>query len=98
MLTLKLDLILYDKGLALVINLFGELGGDGVMGGCVLDNQTLITIHALEDGRLFDSPFTNIGPFLFPALGVLLGVGRLPSCLPVICELFDEVTLDFGGL
>lgn len=96
-LTLELDLILNNEGLALVVNLLGEFGRDGVVSGCVLNNQTLITLHTLEDGRLLNSPFSNICPFLVfvGILGVLLGVRWLPSLFPVVCELLDEVTLDF---
>ena len=63
-LTLQLDLVLNDESLALVVNLLGELGGDGVVGGGVLDDKTLVVVDALEDGRLFDSPFTNVCPLL----------------------------------
>jgi hypothetical protein len=99
-LTLELDLILDNEGLALVIDLLGELGRDGVVGSCVLDDQTLIALHSLEDVRLLNRPLSNVGPFLLlvGALGVLLGVGRLPAGLPVVGELLNKVALDSGGL
>jgi hypothetical protein len=74
---LRLDLVLNNQGLALVVNLLGEFGGDGVVGSGVLYDQTLVTIDPLEDGRLLDSPFANVGPVIL-RLVVLLRVGRLP--------------------
>lgn len=99
-LTLKFDLILNDQGLALVVNLLGELGRDGMMGSCVLHNQALITLHSLEDVWLFNSPFADVCPLLVlvRTLGILLGVRWLPSCLPIVCELLDEIALDSGRL
>jgi len=100
-LTLKLDFVLDDESLALVINLLGELGRDGVVSGRVLDNKTLIALHSLVDGRLLDRPLADIGPFLliFARAGhVLLGVRWLPSLLPVVGELLEEASLDGGGL
>jgi hypothetical protein len=49
---------------------------------------------------LFYSPFSNVCPFfiLVRALGVLLGVGWFPSCIPTICELLDEIGFDCGRL
>jgi hypothetical protein len=98
--TLELDLILNNEGLALVVNLLGELGRDGMMSCGVLDHKTLVTFHALVDMRLLDSPFSYVCPFLIlvGTLRVLLGVGRLPSRFPVVGELLDEVTLDFCRL
>lgn len=90
---LGLDLILDDKSLALVVDLLGELGGDGVVGGRVLDDQTLIALNTLEDGGLLDSPLANVGPVLLGLRVVLLGVGPLPSRLPALGELLQE-----GGL
>ncbi len=93
---MKLDLILDNEGLALVLNLLWELGRDGVVSGCILNNETFITFHSLEDSWLLDSPFSNVCPFLIlvRALCVLLGVRWLPSSLPVVCELLDEVAFD----
>ena len=90
---LGLDLILDNKSLALVVDLLGELGGDGVVGGRVLDDQTLIALNTLEDGGLLDSPLANVGPVLLGLRVVLLGVGPLPSGLPALGELLQE-----GGL
>ena len=97
---MKFDLILNDKGLALVINLLGEFRRNGMMGSCVLYDQTLIALHSLVHVWFFDGPFTDVCPFLVlvRTLGILLGVRWLPSCLPIICELFDKVTLDLGRL
>lgn len=99
--TLELDLVLDNKSLALVVNLLGELGGDGVVSGLVLDNQALVSLNSLVDGGLLDSPLANVGPLLLLlacAGKVLLCVGRLPSCLPVIGELLKEWSLEVCGL
>jgi hypothetical protein len=97
---LKLDFVLNNKCLSLVIDLLGELGRDGMMSCSVLDDKTLVALHALVDMWLFYSPFSNISPFLIlvGTLCVLLGMGWLPSCLPVICELLKEIGLELGRL
>lgn len=60
-----------------------------MMSSLVLDDQALVTLDALEDGRLFDRPVADIGPLLLCGLVVLLlGVRGLPPCLPVVSELF----------
>lgn len=46
----------------------------------VLNNKTLVALHALVDLGLLNSPLANVGPFLL-VLAVLLGVGRRPSLL-----------------
>lgn len=102
-LTLKLHLVLNNEGLALVVNLLGELGRDGVVSGGVLDDKTLVALNSLVLVGLLNSPLANVGPFLFllslvGAASVLLGVRRLPSRLPVIGELLQEVRLDGGRL
>lgn len=99
--TLELGLVLNNQSLALVVNLLGELGGDGVVSGLVLDNQALVALHSLVDGGLLDGPLADVRPLLLLlacALEVLLCVGRLPSCLPVIGELLKEWTLEVCGL
>jgi hypothetical protein len=96
--TLELDLVLDNEGVILVVNGLGELGGDGVVSSLVLDNQTLVTLHALQHGRLLDGPGTNVRPLLIVGLDVLLRVRRLPSGLPVVCELLEEWRLELGGL
>lgn len=97
---MKLDFVLYDESLALVVNLLGELGGDSVMGSCVLNNETLITLHTLENRWLLYSPFSNVSPLLIfvGAFGILLSMRWLPPGLPVVCELLNKVTLDGGRL
>lgn len=97
---MELDLILDNEGLALVVNLLGELGRDGMVSSWVLDHQALVALHSLEDMWLLYSPLSDVRPFFIfvGALGVLLGVGRLPAGVPAICELLDEVTLDGGRL
>jgi hypothetical protein len=99
-LTLKLDFVLDNKSFALVIDFLWELGRDCMMGSGILYYETLIALNALENMRLFHSPFSNIGPFFIfvRALGILLRMRWLPSCLPVVCELFDKITLYLGRL
>ena len=54
-----------DRGRFVAVGVEISAGrGDGVVGGGVLDDKTLVVVDALEDGRLFDSPFTNVCPLL----------------------------------
>jgi hypothetical protein len=71
-----------------------------MMCSSVLDDKTLVALNALVDMGLLYSPFSNICPFLVlvRTLCVLLGMGRLPSCLPIVCELLEEVGLELGRL
>ena len=95
--TLKLDLILDHQGLALGVNLLGELGRDGMVSGSVLHDQTGIALHALVNRRLLDSPLADVGP-LFIALNVLLGMRGLPPLVPALGELLEEWSFELGGL
>lgn len=97
-LTLELDFVLNNKRVVLVVNRLGEFGGDGVVSSLVLDDQALVTLHALEHGRLLNGPGSNVCPFLVIGLDILLCVRRLPSVLPVVCELLEEWRLELGGL
>ena len=72
--TLKLDFVLNNKGVIFVVNGLGELGGDGMVSRLVLDDQSLVTLHTLQYGRLLNGPSTNICPFLVIGLDVLLRV------------------------
>jgi hypothetical protein len=49
---------------------------------------------------LLNSPLADVCPLLIHigSLHVLLRVGWLPSLLPVVCELLDEVALNLGRL
>jgi hypothetical protein len=69
-----------------------------VVGGGVFQHETLVTLDTLEDGRLLNSPLSNIGPVLLRVGVGLLGMGGSPSLLPVIGKLLDEGTLDGGRL
>ena len=99
-LTLQLNLVLNDQGLASVVNLVRQLGRDGMVGSLVLDNKTLLTLHSLQDVGLLNCPLANVGPLLIGAGGILLGMGRFPSLLPVVGKLLDEAGggLQGGGL
>lgn len=64
----------------------------------VLHHQTLVALYSLEDGRLLNRPFSDISPFLGSFGVVLLCVRRLPSSLPVVCELLKEGSFELCGL
>jgi hypothetical protein len=87
---LKLDFVLYDQSLALVINLGGEFGRDGVMCRCILDDEAFVALHARVDSGLLYRPLSNVRPVFFTLGVLLLRMRNLPSCLPVISELFEE--------
>jgi hypothetical protein len=89
---------LNNEGLALVVNLLGELGRDGVVRSGVLQHQTLVALNALEDGGLLDGPLSNVGPVLLRLGILLLGVRWSPSLLPVVGELLQEGSFEGGGL
>ena len=97
-LTLKLDFVLNHKGLALIVDFLGEFGRDGVVSRGILDDKTFVAGHALVDVWLFHCPLADIGPLFLAILGVLLGVGWLPSLLPVVGELLEEGRLELGRL
>jgi hypothetical protein len=95
---LRLDLVLDNQGLALRVNLLGELGRDRVVSGRVLNNKTLVALNTLEDGGLLNGPLADVSP-VFIRLGViLLRVGALPAGLPVVGELLEEGSLERGRL
>ena len=96
--TLKLNLVLYNKSLAFVVDLGGKFGGDGMMSSRVLHDKTFVALHASVDSWLLYGPLSNVRPILV-ALGVLLlGMRRCPSRLPVVSELFEEGRFQSGGL
>jgi hypothetical protein len=95
---LKLDFVLNNKGVILVVNGFGKLGGDGMMSSLVFDNQSLVALHTLENRRLLNRPCTNVCPLLVVGLDVLLRVGGAPSGFPVVGKLLEERCLEFCGL
>jgi len=64
----------------------------------VLQHETFVALQTLEYKRLLNLPCTNVCPFLLVRLSVLLGVGSLPSGLPVVGELFEEGRVDVAGL
>ena len=102
LLTLKLNLVLHDQSLLLVVDLV-ELGRDGMVSSGVLEHKTLVTLNASILERLLNSPFADVSPFLWLfvvrlCLGILLSMRRLPSLLPVVCELFEEGGFDGGRL
>lgn len=60
--TLKLDLVLNYKRLAFVVDRLVELGRNGMVGGCIFDNKTLVTGDTWEHFRFFDRPFSHVSP------------------------------------
>ena len=69
-----------------------------MMSRWVLYNQTLVMLDSLEDMGLLNRPLANICPF-FGSLGVFfLRVRGFPACVPIICELFEELCFDIGRL
>lgn len=96
--TLWLDFVLDNKSFALVVNLLGELGGDGVMSGGILQHQTLIALDTLEHGGFFDGPLPDVSPVFVRGGIFLLGMGRSPSLIPVIGELLQEGSFEGGRL
>lgn len=62
------------------------------MSSGVFDDETFVALHSLVHVWLFDCPLSYISPLLIilGILKILLGMGRLPSALPVVCELLEE--------
>lgn len=98
LLTLKLHFILDNEGLALVVDGLGEFGRNGVVSGLVLDDQTVVSLNALENGRLLNGPGTDVSPFFLAVLDVLLSGRWLPPRFPVVGELFQEGSFQGSGL
>ena len=97
--TLKFDFVLDNQVLALGINWLGELRRDGVVSSLVLDNETFVAFHALQNHRLLDRPGADILPLLLRRLvRLLFGVRCFPPRVPVICELLEEGCFEVGGL
>lgn len=64
----------------------------------VLDDQPFVTLDAFQNGRLFYSPFTDVGP-VFICFGIfLLSMRGRPSRVPVVCELFKKSGFEVGWL
>jgi hypothetical protein len=61
-LTLKLNLILYNQSLALVVNLGGKFGRDSMVSSGILDDETFVTLHARVDSGLLYGPLSNVRP------------------------------------
>lgn len=97
---MELNLVLDDKSLALVIDWLWELGGDGVVSSGILDDEALVALHTLKNMWLLNSPLADVCPLLvnIRSLHILLGMGWLPSLLPIVGELLEEVRLDIGWL
>ena len=67
-----------------------------MVGSLVLQDQTLVAVDASEDRRLLDVPGADVLPLLLGVL--LLGIGSLPSGLPVVGELLEEGSFEGSGL
>ena len=70
-LTLQLNLVLNDQGLASVVNLVRQLGRDGMVGSLRLCDEALVTLDNRDDG-LLDLPLADVAKRL-TADGGLLG-------------------------
>ena len=53
-LTLKFDLVLDNQVLVLGVNRLRELGRDGMVSSLVLDNETFVAFHALQNHWFLD--------------------------------------------
>lgn len=69
-----------------------------MVSGGVLDNKTLIAVNSLVLDRLLNGPLADVCPLLLRAGRILLCVRGLPSLVPVVGELFKEVSLEVGRL
>ena len=69
-----------------------------MVGSRVLHNKTLIAVHSLEHGGLFDLPGTDVSPFLLGFGVILLGIRWSPSGFPTFGELLKERSFEGGGL
>lgn len=64
----------------------------------VLYNQTLVLLNALQNMGLLNRPLANVCP-LFGGLRIFFFcMGGFPPCVPVMCELLEEVCFDVGRL
>lgn len=68
------------------------------MRGGILQHQTLVAFDTLEDSRLLNRPFSDVGPVFVRGGILLLGVGRGPALLPVVGELLQEGSFEGCGL
>ena len=91
---MQLHLVLDDESLALVVDLLGKLGRDGVMLGGILHHQAHVAFNALQDMGLLSGPDSIIHPLdvILPVLllGLLLGMRSQPSRVPAFCKLLEE--------
>jgi hypothetical protein len=86
--TLKFDFILNNQWLALCIDRLREFGGDGMMSGLVLDDETFVTNNTTEDMWFLNGPIADVGPLFLSTLFLFLfGMRWLPPCVPIISEL-----------
>lgn len=94
---LVLDLVLNDEGLLREVNSLGKRSRDGVVGSFGLGHETFVV---LDDGvlRVLDLPLADVAEGFTANGGLLGGLGRSPPVSPVVCELFEERSLDSSGL
>ncbi len=95
---MELDFVLDYQGLVLVVDLFVEFGGNGMMGRGILDDKAFVAINGFQHMRLLDGPFSDIGPILVCLRVLFLGVRWLPSRVPIVGKLFEEWSFDVCGL
>lgn len=95
---LEFGFILDDEGLALGVDWLYDGSRDGVVGGLVFGDESLVA----DDGDLFErflnGPLANVGEGLSADGGLFSCLGWSPAFLPVTGELFEERGLDISGL
>ena len=69
---MKLDFVLDNKSLALIVDLLWELGRDGMMSSWVLDDKTLVALDTWKDTWLLDGPLSDVSPILLTLWVILL--------------------------
>ncbi len=69
-----------------------------MMGCRVFYDKTLILLNGLKDSGLLNSPLADICPFFGSLRIFFFCVGGFPACLPIVCELFEEICFDVGRL
>jgi hypothetical protein len=94
---LVFDFILNDKVLVLEVNGVREGGGDSVMGRLGLCNQTLVAFND-DCVWVFNLPLPYVAKSLAANRCLFGSFGGCPAVSPVVCELFDERSLDGCGL
>ena len=95
--TLKLDLVLDNERVLLVVDLLRELCGDGVVGSGGLCHEALVAFND-DLGRVLDLPFADVAEGFAANRSLLCGLGGRPPLGPLLGELLEEGGLDRSRL